>query len=171
VGSTQLNPRHSCDGRERPTPRRQTPVSTSTSTCPRVSTVRVVQRVVNGRSGALNPLGRQVLASSPGNPSSSQLGAELLSIRPCREPHPAALSFVRERPQGPALNSILNSIIALAMCPVAGRSRAPLLLPIQPTDYLQVPPHSEEATWPQGRLSSNSDCSGFFPKEVGGAYI
>jgi hypothetical protein len=49
------DPRRSRDGRELPTPRRQTPVGTSTSTCPRVGTVRVVERVVNGRSGALNP--------------------------------------------------------------------------------------------------------------------
>jgi hypothetical protein len=32
------------------------------------------------------------------------------------------------------------------MCPVAARSRVPLSLSMQPTNYLQVPPHSEEAT-------------------------
>jgi hypothetical protein len=32
------------------------------------------------------------------------------------------------------------------MCPVAVRSRVLLSLPIQPTNYLQMPPHSEEAT-------------------------
>jgi hypothetical protein len=54
-GGAQLDPRHSRGGRELPTPCRQTPVGTSTSTCPRVGAVRVVERVVNGRSGALNP--------------------------------------------------------------------------------------------------------------------
>jgi hypothetical protein len=50
----------------------------------------------------------------------------------------------------PTIHSLHNPVrlltIALAMCPVAVCSRVLLSLSIQLTNYLQVPPHSEEAT-------------------------
>jgi hypothetical protein len=51
-------------------------------------------------------------------------------------------AIAKVRPQG----TLRSNSIALAMCPVAVRSRVLLSLPIQPTIYLQMPPHSEEAT-------------------------